>query len=111
MSVLEVSVSTLRQLALTKAAHVPTLANIIPFLEVSSNQEYVVTRIKRKAHFICCCFTNKSYYKSDIPPWRVTRYHLLINDPALNPEKLKTHALEMQVLLCLLEGILLQMHI
>ncbi|KAI0230898.1 transmembrane protein 209 [Lamellibrachia satsuma] len=53
MQIGEVSVSTLKQLALTKATHIPSLSNIIPFLEVSSNQEYVVARIRELASGGC----------------------------------------------------------
>ncbi|XP_046372226.2 transmembrane protein 209-like [Haliotis rufescens] len=42
----DVSVSTLKQLALTKGNFVPSLNTIIPYLDVSSNQEYVVKRIR-----------------------------------------------------------------
>ena len=43
---LEVNVSTLKNVAFVKSSLVPTLNNIIPYLEVSSNQEYLVNRIK-----------------------------------------------------------------
>ncbi|XP_052820961.1 transmembrane protein 209-like isoform X2 [Mya arenaria] len=42
----EVGVSTLKQLALTKVAHVPTLNMMVPYLDCTSNQEYMVKRIK-----------------------------------------------------------------
>ena len=42
----EVGVSTLKQLALTKGAYVPTLNVMVPYLDFSSNQEYLVKRIK-----------------------------------------------------------------
>ncbi|XP_061187814.1 transmembrane protein 209-like [Saccostrea echinata] len=42
----EVGVSTLKQLALTKGPYVPTLNAIVPYLDFSSNQEYLVKRIK-----------------------------------------------------------------
>lgn len=41
----EVSVSTLKQLALTKGLMVPTLNTVVPYLDISSNQEYLVRRI------------------------------------------------------------------
>ncbi|XP_033745069.1 transmembrane protein 209-like [Pecten maximus] len=41
----EVSVSTLKQLALTKGPLLPTLNSIVPYLDISSNQEYLVRRI------------------------------------------------------------------
>ncbi|XP_021345624.1 transmembrane protein 209-like, partial [Mizuhopecten yessoensis] len=41
----EVSVSTLKQLALTKGPLLPTLNTIVPYLDISSNQEYLVRRI------------------------------------------------------------------
>lgn len=42
----EVGVSTLKQLALTKGPYVPTLNAVVPYLDFSSNQEYLVKRIK-----------------------------------------------------------------
>lgn len=42
----EVSVSTLKQLALTKGALLPKLNTIVPYLDISSNQEYLVNRIR-----------------------------------------------------------------
>lgn len=42
----EVGVSTLKQLALTKGPYVPTLNVIVPYLDFSSNQEYLVKRLK-----------------------------------------------------------------
>lgn len=36
----------MKQLALTKGPHVPTLNAIVPYLDFSSNQEYLVKRIK-----------------------------------------------------------------
>lgn len=39
-------VSTLKQLALTKGPYVPTLNAVVPYLDFSSNQEYLVKRIK-----------------------------------------------------------------
>ncbi|XP_041349763.1 transmembrane protein 209-like [Gigantopelta aegis] len=46
MQVGEVSISTLKQLALTKGACIPSLNTIVPYLDLSANQEYVVRRIK-----------------------------------------------------------------
>ena len=43
----QVSTSTLKQLALSKAQHLTTLNSVIPFLEVSDNQTYVVQRIRQ----------------------------------------------------------------
>ncbi|XP_060573852.1 transmembrane protein 209-like [Ruditapes philippinarum] len=42
----EVGVSVLKQLALTKSIHIPTLNALVPYLECSDNQEYLVKRIK-----------------------------------------------------------------
>jgi len=39
-------VSALKNLAFSKAAHVPSLNHIIPYLEVSTKQDYLVYRIK-----------------------------------------------------------------
>lgn len=47
----EVSISTLKQLAVTKSQFVPTLNAVVPFLEVSSNQEYLVHRL-RGEHYV-----------------------------------------------------------
>ena len=41
------STSTLKQLAVSKAQHLKTLNSVIPFLEASDNQTYVVERIKQ----------------------------------------------------------------
>ena len=38
--------STLKQLALTKGPHVPTLNMLVPYLDVTSNQDYLVKRIR-----------------------------------------------------------------
>ncbi|XP_064604639.1 transmembrane protein 209-like [Liolophura sinensis] len=42
----EVSVTTLKRLALTKAQYVPSLNAVVPYLDFGSNQEYIVKRIK-----------------------------------------------------------------
>ena len=42
----EVSVSTLKHLAFTKGPHVPSLNNVVPYFDFSSNQEYLVKRIR-----------------------------------------------------------------
>jgi hypothetical protein len=42
----EVSVSTLKQLALTKGSMVPSLNKLVPYLDFFANQEYLVRRIK-----------------------------------------------------------------
>lgn len=39
-------VATLKQLTLTKASYIPSLNVMVPYLEMSSNQEYLVKRIK-----------------------------------------------------------------
>eukprot|EP00106_Octopus_bimaculoides_P004150 XP_014771592.1 PREDICTED: transmembrane protein 209-like [Octopus bimaculoides] len=41
----EVSIANLKQVVLTKGALVPTLNSVIPFLDLTSNQEYLVKRI------------------------------------------------------------------
>ncbi|ESO02150.1 hypothetical protein HELRODRAFT_188596 [Helobdella robusta] len=41
-----VSITALKQLTTTKTHLLPHLSNILPFLEISSNQEYVVQRVK-----------------------------------------------------------------
>lgn len=46
MQIGEVSISTLKQLAVTKSQFVPTLNAVVPFLELSSNQEYLVHRLR-----------------------------------------------------------------
>ena len=48
----EVGVSTLKQLALTKGPYVPTLNVMVPYLDFSSNQEYLVKRLKGKSDII-----------------------------------------------------------
>jgi len=47
-SISEVSVSTLKHLAFTKGPHVPSLNNVVPYFDFSSNQEYLVKRIRGK---------------------------------------------------------------
>ncbi|KAL4221292.1 hypothetical protein ACF0H5_019555 [Mactra antiquata] len=42
----EVGVSTLKQLAMTKGLYVPTLNVLVPYLDFSSDQEYLVKRIR-----------------------------------------------------------------
>ena len=47
VNVLEsVYLGTLRQLSKSKVQYVPTLGMVIPYLELSSKQEYLVQRIK-----------------------------------------------------------------
>ncbi|CAH1787400.1 unnamed protein product [Owenia fusiformis] len=46
MQIGEVSIATLKQLAVTKSQHVPMLNSMIPFLEASTNQQYVVQRLR-----------------------------------------------------------------
>ncbi len=50
---LEVSISSLRQVSLTKSQLVPTLSMVLPYLDVSANQEYVVQRIRDLASGGC----------------------------------------------------------
>lgn len=40
-----ISLSAVRQVAVTKADQAPTLRAIIPYLEASNNQEYLVQRL------------------------------------------------------------------
>lgn len=47
--ILEVSLSTIKQWASVKGQLVPKLATLLPFLELSSNQEYLVQRFKGEA--------------------------------------------------------------
>ncbi|XP_022081205.1 transmembrane protein 209-like isoform X1 [Acanthaster planci] len=49
----EVSLSSLRQVSLTKSQVVPTLSMVLPYLDVSANQEYVVQRIRELASGGC----------------------------------------------------------
>ncbi|GFR77922.1 transmembrane protein 209-like [Elysia marginata] len=42
----EVGVSTLKQLALTKGSFVPTLNSLVPYLDLTANQEYLRKRIR-----------------------------------------------------------------
>lgn len=41
----EVSIATLKQVVLTKGVRVPTLNSVIPYLDLSANQEYLIKRI------------------------------------------------------------------
>ena len=45
---LEVSISSLRQVTQTRSQCVQTLKMVLPYLDVHSNQEYVVQRIRGK---------------------------------------------------------------
>ncbi|XP_076343527.1 transmembrane protein 209 isoform X1 [Tachypleus tridentatus] len=49
----DVSFSTLRQVALTKGQHVPKLATLLPYLDLTVNQDYLVQRIKELAKGGC----------------------------------------------------------
>ncbi|XP_071960399.1 transmembrane protein 209-like [Antedon mediterranea] len=42
----DVSLTSLKQVAHTKAQHLPTLNAVLPYLDISTNQEYLVTRLK-----------------------------------------------------------------
>ncbi|XP_033122660.1 transmembrane protein 209-like [Anneissia japonica] len=42
----EVSLTSLKQVAHTKAQHLPTLNAVLPYLDISANQEYLVARIR-----------------------------------------------------------------
>lgn len=48
-----ISLSAARQVAVTKADQVPTLRSIIPYLEASNNQEYLVQRLSEFAQGGC----------------------------------------------------------
>ncbi|XP_067928785.1 transmembrane protein 209-like [Watersipora subatra] len=54
----EVNVSTLKNVAFVKSTLVPTLNNIIPYLEASSSQEYLVSRIKALGNDGCLAAFN-----------------------------------------------------
>ena len=41
-----VSINSLRNVALTKSQHVPSLNSVIPYLDVTTNQEYLINRIE-----------------------------------------------------------------
>lgn len=43
---LEASISNLKQAAVAKASAIPTLNTIVQYLDITSNQEYLVERIK-----------------------------------------------------------------
>lgn len=43
---LEASISNLKQAAVVKASAIPTLNTIVQYLDTTSNQEYLVERIK-----------------------------------------------------------------
>ena len=45
LSLQAISLGSLRQVSISKAEHVPTLAAVLPYLELSNNQEYLVKRI------------------------------------------------------------------
>ncbi|XP_067144119.1 transmembrane protein 209 isoform X2 [Centruroides vittatus] len=49
----EVSLTTLRQVALTKSQHLPTLNGLLPYLDITSNQEYLFHRLKELARSGC----------------------------------------------------------
>lgn len=42
----EASISNLKQAAVAKALAIPTLNTIVQYLDITSNQEYLVERIK-----------------------------------------------------------------
>ena len=48
---LEVGVSTLKQLALTKGNFVPSLNSLVPYLDHTANQEYLRKRIRGSFKF------------------------------------------------------------
>ncbi|KAI8503504.1 hypothetical protein Bbelb_184750 [Branchiostoma belcheri] len=45
----DVSLSSLRHVAVTKQQHVRSLTSLLPYLDMSSNQEYLVSRVKELA--------------------------------------------------------------
>lgn len=49
----EVSLTTLRQVSLTKSQHLPTLNGLLPYLDITSNQEYLIHRLKELAKSGC----------------------------------------------------------
>uniref|UniRef100_UPI00398E75BA transmembrane protein 209 n=1 Tax=Pristiophorus japonicus TaxID=55135 RepID=UPI00398E75BA len=49
----EASISSLRQAALVRAPQIPTLNIVVQYLDITSNQEYLVERIKELAHGGC----------------------------------------------------------
>ncbi|XP_032895939.1 transmembrane protein 209 [Amblyraja radiata] len=49
----ETSITSLRQAALVRAPQIPTLNIVIQYLDMTSNQEYLVERIKELAHGGC----------------------------------------------------------
>lgn len=66
----EASQSTLRQVSLTKSQHLPTLGALLPYLDLTSNQEYLVQRIKELAQGGCMSdfhWSTGSSYKGK--PW------------------------------------------
>ncbi|XP_060759149.1 transmembrane protein 209 isoform X2 [Neoarius graeffei] len=49
----EASISNLKQAAVVKVSAIPTLNTIVQYLDITSNQEYLVERIKELAHSGC----------------------------------------------------------
>lgn len=52
----EASISNLKQAAVAKASAIPTLNTIVQYLDITSNQEYLVERIKGNYLYIKCLF-------------------------------------------------------
>ena len=52
---------TLRQLSKSKVQYVPTLGMVIPYLELSSKQEYLVQRIKGDQSYDVSVYDKASY--------------------------------------------------
>ncbi|GFR11367.1 transmembrane protein 209 [Trichonephila clavata] len=48
-----VSLFALHQIAATKSQHLPTLLSVLPYVDMHSNQEYLVRRLKDLAHGGC----------------------------------------------------------
>ena len=68
----EVSVATLKQLALTKGSMVRSLNNLVPYLDFFANQEYLVRRIKGPPslfvyyYYLSVCFLKKDAFIENV---------------------------------------------
>ena len=68
----EVSVATLKQLALTKGSMVRSLNNLVPYLDFFANQEYLVRRIKGPPssfvyyYYLSVCFLKKGAFIENV---------------------------------------------
>ena len=61
-----VSLGTLRLVSKTMAQQVPTLSMVIPYLELSTKQEYLVDRIKGLMIPLCIGYTNFTSFTTKI---------------------------------------------